>query len=81
MIKEEIDNSKAGATELQDRFELVESAYQLFDAQKDLSANAKSYYNSLLEANIKDSTDAPVDNNTTIIPENKTSTTAYSSLF
>ena len=75
MIKEEIDNAKASATELQDRFELVESAYQLFDAQKDLSANAKSYYNSLLEANIKDSTDAPVDNNTTIIPENKTNTT------
>ena len=32
-----------------DRFELVESAYQLFTAQNALSANAKSYYNDLME--------------------------------
>ena len=74
MIKEEIDNSKAGATELQDRFELVESAYQLFTAQNALSANAKSYYNSLIEANLTDSTDAQADN-TNISRENKTNAT------
>lgn len=74
MIKEEIDSSKAGATELQDRFELVESAYQLFTAQNALSANAKAYYNSFFEDDLTDSADAPVENNT-ISPENKTNTT------
>ena len=74
MIKEEIDSSNAGSIELQDRFELVESAYQLFTAQNALSANAKAYYNSFFEDDLTNKTDVTIDN-TAISREYKINTT------